>query len=105
MTARLVKPKDALHAVAISRSGGKCEIAKQLRFGAVDHRGDPNANIVQLCSKPIEGVFYTEDDRAVAMCKECRLNVFGKTGAEKRKATIARKDAQLALVVREKEKP
>lgn len=103
MSARPVKLKDPMYSLAIQRSGSKCEVAVRLRFGATDMHGDKSQAIVQLCGAPIEGVYWQDENvGTVAMCKPCRLKVFGATSSEKRKATMARKDAQLPLLVRAK---
>lgn len=105
MSARPVKPKDPLYGVCLSNSNGKCQVAHKLQFGMRLPGSDAGA-IVQVCGRPIEGIFWQEDNVGmIAMCKPCRLHVFGMTSAEKRKRTVENKAAQTALVVRDKDKP
>lgn len=77
----------------------------RVQFGATDLHGPPDAAIIERCGAPVENVFHQEDNVGIiALCHDCRLKVFGLTSGERRKRTIANKNSQLALLVREKDK-
>lgn len=94
MTARLAKSDDPLRAVALSRSGGKCEVC-------LGEWGDESA---RRCNAAAESIFILEDGSYRSMCRPCRVRSVGYTAAEQRKRRESFRGAQVGMFPGEENK-